>query len=174
MPHQLNFSKHNLAQALELLKDEDAIWGEITKQMRIQLKELLETTMEAERDLLVACLCVARRQACRRYGRSPNRQDERAGYRLRSIVSTLGRISNLKVPRLRNSRFRTRLWSPYKRRVRAIEIAVLECFISGISTRRMKRALRSILGTCLRNAQAGRWTLLYECLKDNYLAQQVC
>ena len=53
MPHQLNFSKHNLAQALELLKDEDAIWGEITKQMRNQLKELLERTMEAERDLPV-------------------------------------------------------------------------------------------------------------------------
>jgi len=62
MPHQLNFSKHNLAQALELLKDEDAIWGEITKQMRIQLKELLETAMEAERDLLVARLCDPRRQ----------------------------------------------------------------------------------------------------------------
>lgn len=127
----------NIAQGLAQWKSEDEIWGDITYAMRQVLKEMLEGLLEAERDRLVACSW---------YGRSPERRDERAGYRTRSIVTALGKISGLRVPRTRRARFQTRLWKRYKRRAAPIEVAVMESFVCGVATRKVKRALRSVLG----------------------------
>jgi putative transposase len=137
MPVELDFTQDNIAQCLQQWKSEDEIWGDLTRAMRHELKERLEDIMEAERDLLAAC---------RRYERSGQRQDERAGYRPRSIITALGKISRLMVPKLRKARFRTKLWGRYKRRITAIEVAIMESFLCGVGTRKMKRALRSILG----------------------------
>jgi putative transposase len=137
MPEELDFTQTSLAEALEVLKDEDSLWGAVTCQMRRQLRELLEDVMEAERDQLVAC---------RWYQRSQQRQDERAGYRARTIVTMLGKVSGLRVPKLRKARFHTKLWGRYKRKITAIEVAIMESFLCGVGTRKMKRALRSILG----------------------------
>ena len=94
MPRELDFTVRGVAKALEGLKDEDAIWGVITDEMKRQLKELLEGVMECERDQLVACSWNQR---------SDRRRDERAGYRSRSVVTALGRIMRLRVPRMRIS-----------------------------------------------------------------------
>jgi len=139
MPAELDFSRESIAERLKEWKHEEGrIWGDLTRDMRHELKLRLNAIMDAERDLLVGC---------KWYGRSQARQDERAGFRSRSIVTALGRIKGLKVPRLRVGRFRTRLWGRYKRRVSAVEVAIMESFLCGVPTRRMKRALRSILGT---------------------------
>jgi putative transposase len=137
MPLELDFTEMNIAECLEEWKSEDELWGDLTQAMRHELKLRLEEIMEAERDLLAGC---------RRYERSGRRQDERAGYRARSIVTALGKISRVMVPRLRKGRFHTRLWGRYKRRVSAVEVAIMESFLCGVGTRKMKRALRSILG----------------------------
>jgi putative transposase len=139
MPAELDFSRESIAERLKEWKQEEGrIWGDLTRDMRHELKLRLNQIMEIERDLLVACEW---------YGRSESRQNERAGYRPRSIVTALGKISGLKVPKLRKGRFRTSLWGRYKRRVTAVEAAIMESFLCGVATRRMKRALRSILGT---------------------------
>lgn len=137
MPSELEFTETNIAELLKEWKDEDAIWGTLTHEMRRRLRGLVEEVMEAERDLLVAC---------RWYGRGSGRRDERAGYRTRSIVTMLGKISGVMVPKLRRGRFQTRLWGRYRRRITAVEAAIMESFLCGVATRRMKRALRSILG----------------------------
>ena len=137
MLEELDFSRESIAEKLQEWKSEEQIWGDITRAMRLELKSRLEDILEAERDQLVAC---------RWYGRSGQRQDERAGYRSRSIVTALGTVSGLRVPRLRKARFRTKLWGRYKRRVTAVEVAIMESFLCGVATRKMKRALRSILG----------------------------
>jgi transposase-like protein len=137
MPAELDFTENNIAECLEQWKSEDEIWGDLTRAMRLELKARLEEIMEAERDLLTSC---------RRYERTGRRQDERAGYRPRSIITALGKVSGLRVPKLRKARFRTKLWGRYKRRITAIEVAIMESFLCGVGTRKMKRALRSILG----------------------------
>jgi hypothetical protein len=48
MPPELGFTETSLAEALEVLKDEDSVWGVLTHEMRKQLRELLEGIMEAE------------------------------------------------------------------------------------------------------------------------------
>jgi len=137
MPLELDFTEMNIAECLEEWKSEDEAWGDVTRAMQLELKSLLEDIMEAERDLLAGC---------RRYERSERRRDERAGYRARSIVTALGTISRVMVPRLRKGRFHTKLWGRYKRKVSAVEVAIMESFLCGVGTRKMKRALRSILG----------------------------
>jgi transposase-like protein len=126
-----------IAQALAQIKDEDEIWGKITRQMQAELKELLEGVLEGERDLMVACEW---------YQRDEAREDQRSGYRTRSLVTALGRISKLRVPRMRSKRFQTVLWRHYRRRAAPIDRAVIESFLCGVSTRKVKRTLRSILG----------------------------
>lgn len=133
---ELDFSA-NIAQGLEEWKSEEEIWGDITYAMRQVLKETLEGLLEAERDRLVACSW---------HKRSAERRDERAGYRTRSIVTALGKISGLRVPRTRRKRFRTRLWKRYRRRAAPVEIAVMESFVCGVATRKVKRVFRSLLG----------------------------
>jgi len=135
MPEDLCTDK--LAQALAQIKDEDQIWGEITAQMQAKLKALLEDTLECRRDLLVACDW---------YQRGEAREDHRSGYRTRSLVTALGRISALRVPRMRSKRLHSPLWHLYRRRAAPIDLAVMESFLCGVATRKVKRALRPILG----------------------------
>lgn len=134
MPEQY---RDRIAQALSQMKDEDEIWGEITAEMQERLKELLEGVLECQRDLLVACDWYKRGQA---------REDHRSGYRTRSLVTSLGRISRLRVPRMRAKRFQTVLWRHYRRRASPIDRALIESFLCGVATRKVKRAFRSILG----------------------------
>jgi putative transposase len=134
MPHHY---AGRIAQALSQIKDEDEIWGEITVAMQAQLKDLLEGVLESERDLMVACDW---------YQRGETREDRRSGYRTRSLVTALGRIAGLRVPRMRSKHFQTVLWRHYRRRAAPIEKAVIESFLCGVATRKVKRTLRSILG----------------------------
>jgi putative transposase len=126
-----------IARALSEIKDEDEVWGEITAAMQRKLKDLLEGILESERDLLVACEW---------YKRGETRRDQRSGYRTRSLVTALGRISRLRVPRMRSERFQTVLWHHYRRRASPVDRAVIESFLCGVATRKVKRTLRSILG----------------------------
>jgi putative transposase len=134
MPHRY---ADKVAQALSKIKGEDELWGEVTAEMRQQLKNLLEGILESERDRLVACEW---------YQRGEARRDQRSGYRTRSLVTALGRISKLRVPRMRSERFQTVLWHHYRRRVSPVDRAVIESFLCGVATRNIKRSLRSILG----------------------------
>jgi len=134
MPHRY---ADRIAHALSQIKDEDEVWGEITAAMQSKLKELLEGVLESERDLMVACEW---------YQRGEARQDHRSGYRTRSLVTALGRISSLRVPRMRSKQFETVLWRHYRRRAAPIDRAVIESFLCGVATRKVKRTLRSILG----------------------------
>jgi putative transposase len=145
MPLELDLSVRTIAEGLREWKSEDEIWGAITLEIKWKLKELLEGVLEAERDRLVACDW---------YQRSQGRCDERAGYRSRSLVTALGKITGLRVPRMRKKRFQTRLWGYYKRRATPIERAVMESFLCGVATRKVKRALRSILGDGVPSHQA--------------------
>jgi putative transposase len=134
MPHRY---ADRIAQALSEIKGEEEVWGEITAAMQMKIKDLLEGVLEAERDRLVACEW---------YKRGDLRRDQRSGYRTRSLVTSLGRISKLRVPRMRTAHFHTMLWHHYRRRASPVDRAVIESFLCGVATRKVKRTLRSILG----------------------------
>ena len=112
----------------------DAVDDEISHGARRKIKELIEKEMLAEFEQLVRCAPSQR---------TPERRDYRNGFYTRGLVTTLGYISGIRVPRARNLRFRTRFFNWYQRRRRSFDMAVLRCFVTGTSMRRVRGITRA-------------------------------
>jgi putative transposase len=68
---------------------------------------------------------------------TPTRKGERNGYYQRSLLTPAGKIERLEVPRDRESEFVTEVFERYKRMTGNVEEAILEMYLSGISTRKI-------------------------------------
>jgi len=79
-----------------------------------------------------------------RYERNQNRSDYRNGVRCRDLETRFGSIKKLWVPRARNNSFLPSVFERYKRRERKIERAVVNMFLRGVSTRKVKAISKAI------------------------------
>ena len=68
--------------------------------------------------------------------RTPSRRGERNGHYTRSLITPVGKIEQLRVPRDREGTFVTKVSDRYKRMTGEVEEAVLEMFIQGGLTRK--------------------------------------
>ena len=68
---------------------------------------------------------------------TPTRRGERNGYYTRNLLTPAGKIERLEMPRDREGEFVTELFERYKRMTGDVEEAVLEMYLSGISTRKI-------------------------------------
>jgi putative transposase len=68
---------------------------------------------------------------------TPTRKGERNGYYQRSLLTPVGKIERLEVPRDREGEFVTEVFERYKRMTGNVEEAILEMYLSGISTRKI-------------------------------------
>lgn len=68
---------------------------------------------------------------------TPARRGERNGNYQRNLVTPAGKIERLKVPREREGEFVTEVFERYKRTTGSVEEAVLEMYLSGVSTRKI-------------------------------------
>ena len=68
---------------------------------------------------------------------TPTRRGERNGYYQRNLVTPAGKIEHLEVPRDREGEFVTEVFERYKRMTGNVEEAILEMYLSGISTRKI-------------------------------------
>ena len=118
---------HSLTEALRDVKR----WfqEDLSREALRRVKEVLERGMEAE---------LTEKLLCRSYQRSPQRQGYRHGYYERGLVTSLGEISRLRVPRRRGQPFQSKLLERYRRRQWSFDLAVLKCFLLGVSTRKCK------------------------------------
>jgi putative transposase len=109
---------------------------------------LEEKTKEATRRLLEEGLKVEAEWqiGCGRYKRGKSRRDWLNGYYLRDLVSVLGRIGGLRVPRSRKGIYKTKILERYKRRTSDFDKSVFDCFVLGLSTRKVKDFFRGFLG----------------------------
>jgi transposase-like protein len=85
------------AQRFAEIRDEEVLWGDLRPELARLVKTVLETTMEDELRLAVGAL---------RYERTSGRRDHRNGCYRRSLVTELGLIEELAVPRARELRSR--------------------------------------------------------------------
>jgi len=99
-----------------------------TDLLREMVKVMAEMLMSAEAD----SMCGAE------YGeRSPERVNQRNGYRARRWDTRAGTV-NLEIPKLRKgSYFPSWLLTPRRRAERALMQVVTECYVRGVSTRRV-------------------------------------
>jgi len=119
------------------VKDEEEWWGEVKVQTQFLLKRLLEASMEEE--------ILAHLQA-NRYQRSHTRSGYRNGYRSRSLLTEMGLLSDIRVPRCRDGAYQPSILPRYMRRQRQVDQMVRQMFLSGVSTRRVSEVIFPLLG----------------------------
>ena len=69
--------------------------------------------------------------------RTPSRRGERNGHYTRGLITPVGKVEQLRVPRDREGAFLTEVFERYKRMTGEVEEAVLEMYLQGVSTRKI-------------------------------------
>lgn len=77
--------------------------------------------------------------------KTSQRIDYRNGYRYRDLLTPYGNLDKIAVPRLRQGKFRTKVFSNYQRRMKAVDRALKDIFLAGVSTRRVGEALSCLI-----------------------------
>jgi putative transposase len=74
------------------------------------------------------------------------RKGHRNGYKPRTLRTRVGTL-NLLVPQDREGTFSTRLFSRYQRNEKALVLALMEMYVEGVSTRKVKEITEELCGT---------------------------
>jgi len=119
------------------VKDEEDWWGDLRKESLGVVQRLLEGAMEGE---LLEQLWAGR------YRRTELRRGYRNGYRKRSILTELGLLERLRVPRDRDGQYQPTVLPRYQRRQEGVNRLVREMFLSGVSTRKVREVVEPLLG----------------------------
>jgi transposase-like protein len=117
--------------------EEGKIRSHVDQVVRETVEQTLNSLLQAEADEL----CGAKR-----YARSPERLDTRAGHYERTLQTKAGEVS-LQVPRLRNLPFETEIIERYRRRESSVEEALVEMYLAGVSVRRVEDITEALWGT---------------------------
>jgi putative transposase len=80
------------------------------------------------------------------YERTDKRTGHRNGYKPRTLRTRVGTL-NLLVPQDREGTFSTRLFSRYQRNEKALVLALMEMYVEGVSTRKVKEVTEELCGT---------------------------
>jgi len=117
--------------------DEGVIRQHLDRMVVRTVEETLNALLDAEADRL----CGARR-----YERSPDRVDTRAGHYERQLHTKAGEVT-LQVPKLRKLPFESAIIERYKRREVSVEEALVEMYLAGVSVRRVEDITEALWGT---------------------------
>jgi len=117
--------------------DEQQVKDHLGEIVRGTVEETLNGLLDAEADRL----CNAKR-----YERSADRQDTRAGSYQRSLETNAGKVT-LNVPKLRNLPFETAIIDRYRRRESSVEEALVEMYLAGVSVRRVEDITEALWGS---------------------------
>ena len=112
-------------------------WGDLKAETVLAVKRLLETRMEVEMQDTIGA---------RHWKRSPRRRTYRNGSYYRGLMTSFGWVGNLTIPRVRKGIMRFKCLPNYQRRTQDVDRMVLEMFLAGVSTRRVKEVLQPLLG----------------------------
>ena len=116
--------------------DEEQLRGHVQELVRASVEETLNAMLDAEAD----AQCGAKR-----YERSPERLDTRAGHYERKLLTPSGEVS-LQVPRLRKLTFETEIIERYRRRESSVEEAMVQMYLAGVSVRRVEDITEALWG----------------------------
>jgi transposase-like protein len=78
--------------------------------------------------------------------RTNARKGHRNGYKRRTLRTRVGTL-NLLVPQDREGTFSTRLFARYQRNEKALVLALMEMYVEGVSTRKVKEVTEELCGT---------------------------
>lgn len=115
--------------------------GQLRQHVDGLVKDAVEDTLNAMLDAEADALCGAKR-----YERSPDRTDFRAGSYRRTLHTKAGEVE-LKMPKLRKATFESQVIERYRRRESSIEEALVEMYLAGVSVRRVEDITEALWGT---------------------------
>jgi putative transposase len=115
--------------------------GQLRQHVDGLVRDAVEETLNALLDAEADALCGARR-----YERSPDRTDYRAGSYSRQFHTKAGEVE-LRVPKLRKATFESQVIERYKRRETSVEEALVEMYLAGVSVRRVEDITEALWGT---------------------------
>ena len=108
--------------------------------------EALQQTLEAEMDEALGA---------EKSERTPNRVGYRSGYYGRTLITRVGKIE-LRVPQDRQGRFRTEVFERYQRSEKALTAAMMQMYLQGVSTRKVKAITEELCGHEFSSASVSR------------------
>jgi len=132
---ELEFTDKQLGERWSRVKAD--FWGDLKAQTVIALKNLLERSMEIEIQDLVGA---------RRWEHLGRKRIYRKGSYFRSVLTSMGLISLLKVPRIRGGGMNFNTLPRYVQRTPDVDKGVLEMFLAGVSTRRVQEVMVPLMG----------------------------
>lgn len=91
------------------------------------------------------------------YERTAGRRGHRNGYKPRTLKTRVGTLE-LMVPKDREGRFRTELFERYQRSEKALVLALVEMYLQGVSTRKVKRITQELCGVDVSRSQVSSLT----------------
>lgn len=136
-----------LAQRWRNVRDEDALWGDLRPELLEAVQRILEATMEDE---LAALL------RAQPYERTHLRLDVRNGVYHRRLVTELGAITDLAVPRRRLVPYRPGFLRRAARRTGTVDGVLRRAFLRGLSTRETAALAETLTGVSLSAASVSR------------------
>ena len=116
--------------------DEQELRGHVQELVRASVEETLNAMLDAEAD---------EQCGAKRYERSPERLDTRAGHYERKLLTPAGEMT-LQVPRLRNLPFESEIIERYRRRESSVEEAMIQMYLAGVSVRRVEDITEALWG----------------------------
>ena len=130
---------------------EENFWVDINQYLRRLVKGIIEVSLDEE------MIQYMQTQPYQRTDKS-NRLDYRNGHYCRNLDTTFGPVEQIAVPRSRQGLFRPSVFQRYQRRQEAVNDAVCNVFLRGISTRDVAEALKPLLNTTLSASTVSRIT----------------
>ena len=130
----LEFEKSKQDLYFMLKEAERDVWSVMRGQRRKTFKEMLELLLDAEQEEQLEIINLPR-----------DEKIYRSGFKPITLNTTDGRIT-LERPRLRKQLYDSKVLPKYTRSEEAILNLIQDLYLLGISTRKMERALREILG----------------------------
>ena len=124
--------KHTLSGA----ERQAAIHELLQEQMRLNIRMTFITVLEEEVNGFIQAAL---------YQRTPERQDYRNGHYERDLVTTVGKLEDLPVPRTRDG-FHTQLFEHYQRRQAELDEAICNMFVQGVSTSKVGDVVEALTG----------------------------
>ena len=104
--------------------------------LKVIVEEVLQQVLEAEME---EALQAGKSE------RTANRLGYRSGYYSRTLVTRVGKLA-LRVPQDRQGRFRTEVFERYQRSEKALVAAMMEIYLQGVSTRKVKSITEELCG----------------------------
>ena len=121
----------------EVMGKVEAMFTENPDYVRQLLQGLCQDIMEEERTQYLKAGS---------YERTAERQGYRTGYKPRTLKTRVGELE-LQMPRVRDRSFYPTLFEKYQRSEKALNLALMEAYVQGVSTRRMKKITEQLCGT---------------------------